>query len=99
MEATVITVTATEAKKTSKGVEFNILTLANGVKIKAYRSDWSTMPTALDSNIHRLYQPASFIGADGKTIHQLPVLRHKSNASTMQALGFTVNRPKQSKPE
>ena len=97
MTHTVLSVVSTESKKTTTGKEFNVLTLSNGCRIKAYKADWPDMPKAIDSSVHRLYQPASFEGSDGKTINQLPVLRRLSNATALSALGFTVNRP--SKPE
>ncbi len=75
------------------GVKFAILTLSNGVRIKMWEEDWSELPQVINTDLHAVRQPPSFMGSNGTMVHQLPVLRRKSNAMVLESCGFTVIRP------
>lgn len=94
MNATVtVKVVYSEKRKTQNGKEYWVLTLADGSKVKAFCADWGEKPPVeLNPKVHIIYQPASFVGAEGKVIHQLPIVRMASNAVKLETLGFSVRR-------
>lgn len=89
MELVLSNVTKFATKTSNK--PYWIATINNGPKVKIWDEALLTMQLTTESVVV-IQKPSSIV--DGKPFHHLPVMRLRSNARALEAMGIEVYRPK-----